>query len=226
MNHIWALAVIATLTATYTAWQRRHLWHTPHSAPVKAALLLGGGLVLISPLGEWWGDQMFVLLHMHNLEDFHGHFLMLASAVLITRRACRTLGWTPALLYQAAAGCVILIMVVGGYTQTILYPSSANEPHSTAYWPLTSIILAPAFALAAYSHLVVAVEHRRARVSALMHSVYALTGLIGCVMRVWPGIPVSWTYWCFLVALVGLIGVNYMAWRRIWIQPLKVLQTL
>lgn len=226
MNTVWTLAAVATLVACYTAWQRRHLWRTPYATPVKAALLLGGGLILIGPLGEWWGDQMYVLTHMHNLEDFHGHFLMLASATLLTRRACRTLGWMPTYLYQTAIGCAVLIMAVGGFTKTILHASSANEPGSTAYWPLTSLILAPAFALAAYSHLVVAVEHRGARISALMHSVYALIGLIGCIMRVWPGVPVSWTYWCYLVALTGLVGVNYLTWRRIWHKPLKALHTM
>src|SRR5690606_952457 len=82
MNYLWYLVAAATLAAAHNTWQRRHLWNTGHATPTHAALSLGVGLTLISPLGEPAGTLTHNWTGLHNLEDVAGHLFILAAAAL------------------------------------------------------------------------------------------------------------------------------------------------
>lgn len=226
MNPVWYAATATTAAATTIAWQRRDMWHQPHTTPVKASLLLGVGLLLVSPLGEPWGDQMHYIMRMHNIEDFHGHFFMLAAAATITRRAFINLRWDTRHIVTLIKIQAVLIMVIGACTRTVLTPSSSQNPADTGYWVWTSVVLAPAFALAAYAHTRVAIDCPKARVSATLHAAPLAIGFLGSLCRFVPGVPVIAVYWCYIACVAGLLLAAHEVWRRVWIQPLKTLAAL
>lgn len=89
----------------------------------------------------------------------------------------------------------------------------------------TSLILAPAFALAALSHAVVAKEHPEHRRAATAHMAPFVIGFTGAALRPLP-VPDAATYWCYLACAFGLIIAAHASWRRVWVKPIRELQAL
>lgn len=226
MTILWVVVAAITCAAAHAAWERRHLWHTRHAGPVKAALAFGVGLSLCGPYGEPVGFFSYALIPIHNTEDIAGHLLVLAAATLTARRALRTLGWRDDYLIRSAWACAAAILLAAYSTGTMFEPSSAGAPADTGYWPITSLILAPAFALAALAHTIVAYEHPKHRVVAVLHAVPATVGLAGCVLRLIPAVPVPVTYWLFAVSLAGLVIASRVVWYRMWVKPRLILRAL
>lgn len=227
MGPHWLAVTVTALLALYTAWMRRHTWkHPSMGTPTQALALHATGLLLIGPPGEYYGDFNLWMLGFENCEDILGHTLLLWSAFLLAARAFQTLGWQrwiPAGMHLAQLGTV-MILIAAAVTGMVDTPSKPGDAGDSAYWNVALYLVAPAFAIAVWANLLVAVEPTARRFTRVMGAAQAATfslGLAGCLSRFIIGAP-ALTYWFLAASMFGMTVVCWLTWQHL-MRPVRQL---